>query len=90
MVITHHAPHPLSIHPRYVRNPLNAGFVSDLTPLLQGADLWLHGHVHDSFDYQVGRCRIVANPAGYPSLESGRLELENRRFDAGLVLTLPD
>jgi hypothetical protein len=33
--------------------------------LLPQADLWLHGHVHDSFDYWAG-CRIVANPRGYP------------------------
>jgi len=25
----------------------------------------MHGHVHDSFDYEVGRCRVRANPAGY-------------------------
>jgi hypothetical protein len=33
---------------------------------LQKADLWVHGHVHDSFDYRVGRARVVANPRGYP------------------------
>ena len=68
VVVTHHGPHPLSTHPRYlgVGNRANTGFVSDLTPLLHQADLWLHGHVHDSFDYSdVGRCRVVANPAGY-------------------------
>lgn len=65
-VVTHHGPHPLSIHPRYQGDQINAGFVRDLTPLQQQADLWLHGHVHDSFDYPgVGRCRVVANPAGY-------------------------
>ncbi len=26
----------------------------------------MHGHVHDSFDYLVGACRVVANPRGYP------------------------
>jgi predicted phosphodiesterase len=65
VVVTHHGPHPLSTHPRYVNEPLNAAFVSDLSELLEGADLWLHGHVHDSFSYQIGRCRVVANPAGY-------------------------
>lgn len=91
VVVTHHGPHPLSIHPRYAGNSLNAGFVSDLTPLLGLADLWMHGHVHDSFDYRVGRCRVVANPAGYVrntmvAMGGTRFELENKRFDAGLVL----
>jgi hypothetical protein len=79
VVVTHHAPHPLSIHARFAGHPINAGFVSDLTTLLAGADLWLHGHTHDSFDYRVGRCRVVANPAGYLLQRPGGddAELEN-------------
>jgi hypothetical protein len=65
VVITHHGPHLNSIHPRHAGSQINAGFVSDLTSLLQQADFWLHGHVHDRFDYCVGRCRVVANPTGY-------------------------
>jgi predicted phosphodiesterase len=72
VVVTHHAPHPGSVHPRYqVSNVgqqdalLNAAFVSDATELVEQADLWLHGHVHDSYDYAVGRCKVIANPAGY-------------------------
>lgn len=91
VVVTHHGPHPLSIAPRFVGNALNAGFVSDLTPLMAGADLWLHGHVHDSFDYRVGACRVVANPAGYAMngvVEDSvaRFELENGKFDRKLVI----
>ncbi len=94
VVITHHGPHPLSIHPRYVGNRLNAGFVSDLTPLLFKTDLWLHGHVHDSFDFEVGGCRVVANPAGYTLnrrvvTEGTEFELENGHFDPRLVLDMP-
>lgn len=91
VVISHHGPHPLSVHPRYVGNPLNPGFVSDLSALMPGVDLWLHGHVHDSFDYQVGKCRVVANPAGY-ILNRGEVatpsdfSFENRLFDRRLVL----
>src|SRR6267154_1303029 len=65
VVLTHHAPHPGSIHPRYAGNAVNGAFVSDLTDLVRQADVWLHGHVHDSFDYHVGRCRVVSNPRGY-------------------------
>ena len=91
MVITHHGPHPLSVHPRYAGDPVNAAFVSDLSELLPKADLWLHGHVHDSFDYKVGNCRVVANPLGYPSnLRSvgNAIELvfENRTFGWACVI----
>jgi hypothetical protein len=36
--------------------------------------------VHSSFDYHVGKTRIVCNPKGY-----GR---ENRRFDPALVIDI--
>ena len=26
--------------------------------------LWVDGHTHDSFDYQVDNCRVVCNPRG--------------------------
>lgn len=91
VVITHHGPHPLSVHPRYAGDPTNAAFVSDLSELLRGPDLWLHGHVHDSFDYTVAGCRVVANPRGYPRNASScelekTLTFENLNYQCALVL----
>jgi predicted phosphodiesterase len=67
VVITHHAPSPRSIHPRFAGSPLNACFVSDAQYLLDGghAQLWIHGHTHDSFDYVLNGTRVVCNPRGY-------------------------
>lgn len=67
VVITHHAPSPSSIHPRFAGSPLNACFVSDAEHLLGGerAQLWIHGHTHDSFDYVCKGTRVVCNPRGY-------------------------
>ena len=31
--------------------------------------LWIHGHTHESFDYQIGKTRVVCNPRGYASIE---------------------
>ncbi|MBK9236739.1 MAG: metallophosphoesterase [Rhodoferax sp.] len=95
VVVSHHGPHPLSVHPRYIGNRLNPGFVSDLSDLMPGVDLWLHGHVHDSFDYRVGKCRVMANPAGYMlsrrNLNSiADWQLENAAFDRMCVLDLTD
>src|SRR5690606_35705247 len=91
VVITHHGPHPLSVHPRYSGDATNAAFVSDLSELLKWPQLWLHGHVHDSFDYRVHGYRVVANPRGYPcnagSCERFRyLEFENQNFNPALVI----
>lgn len=67
VVVTHHAPSPQSIPLRFAGSPLNANFVSDAEWLLQGrrARLWIHGHLHDSFDYEVDGTRVVCNPRGY-------------------------
>lgn len=91
VVITHHAPHPLSVHPRYAGDATNAAFASDLTELLQRSDYWLHGHVHDSFDYSVAGCRVVANPRGYArnisSVENVKqLEFENPLFNYACIV----
>jgi predicted phosphodiesterase len=84
VVITHHAPSPRSIHPRFAGSLLNACFVSDLESLL-GADrapLWIHGHTHDSFDYEVKGTRVVCNPHGYT--RSG--VNENPHFDPNFTI----
>lgn len=80
VVVTHHAPHQGSLHPSYAGNPLNPAFVSDLDHLLAAAQpaLWVHGHVHSSFDYRVRATRVVCNPKGYGA--------ENPGFDPTLVV----
>jgi predicted phosphodiesterase len=67
VVITHHAPSPKSIHPRFNDSLMNACFVSDAERLIDGkrARLWIHGHTHDSFDYVVNGTRVLCNPRGY-------------------------
>ena len=84
VVITHHAPSPRSIHPRFAGSPLNACFVSDLEWLAGSgrAQLWIHGHTHDSFDYRLGATRVVCNPRGY----SQNGVNENPAFDPFLQL----
>jgi predicted phosphodiesterase len=91
VVVSHHGPHPLSVHPRYEGDIVNAAFVSDLTPLVEQADLWVHGHVHDSFDYHVGKCRVVVNPRGYAKNRRdagvpGEVRWENPGFGPQLVV----
>ena len=91
VVITHHGPHPLSVHPRYVGDITNAAFVSDLSALLRNSKWWFHGHVHDSFDYVVEGCRVVANPLGYARNrrqvgKATELKFENSEFRWACVI----
>ena len=67
VVVTHHLPHWGSVQARWRETASSAGFASDLEALIlkfQPA-LWIHGHTHDSADYQVGATRIICNPRGY-------------------------
>jgi Icc-related predicted phosphoesterase len=67
VVITHHAPSSQSVHPRYAHDLLTPAFASNLESLMDGdrAALWVHGHMHESFDYEVDGTRVVCNPRGY-------------------------
>ena len=91
VVVTHHAPHPGSLAGCFERSGLSPAFVNDLpAEVFRGVDLWVHGHTHDSFDYQVNRpgggtCRVVCNPRGYVRWDG---TLENRVFKPGWVVTV--
>lgn len=86
VVVTHFAPARGSIASQFAGSPLNACFVSDLEEriLRWQPRLWLHGHVHDSFDYTIGATRVVANPRGY----APQGVVENKAFAPGLVLEI--
>ena len=89
VVVTHHAPHRDSLAPRYAADWVSGAFVSEL-PLefFQVPVLWVHGHTHTSFDYRVGRCRVISNPRGY--MLGSRLQTpENEQFAPSLVIELP-
>lgn len=82
VVVTHHAPHRYSIPARRQNGLLSACYASDLSDLMLSGhpDLWVHGHVHDPVDYEIGHCRVVSNPRGYPG--------ETGSFEKGLVIEL--
>ena len=84
VVITHHAPSRQSIHARFADSMLNACFVSDAAHLAGSARarLWIHGHTHDSFDYDCQGTRVVCNPRGYAKAGVN----ENPRFDPDFIV----
>src|SRR5215472_72491 len=86
VVITHHAPSRQSIHPRFADSLLNACFVSAAERLVDGsrAQLWVHGHTHDSFDYVLNGTRVVCNPRGYARNGVN----ENPRFNANFLVEI--
>jgi len=94
VVITHHAPHPLSVHARFATHRANGGFVSNLEEMMGAAALWIHGHTHNSFDYTVKGTRVVCNPRGYVFVKKApdgavlAVKAENAEFDPALTVTV--
>ncbi len=84
VVITHHAPSPKSIDARFQGDELNPAFATNLDWMIEEYQpaLWIHGHMHDSVDYTIGRTRIVCNPRGYFP------DQLNPRFDPGFVVEI--
>ena len=67
IVVTHHSPTPKSISEHFEDDILNASFCSNLEWMIikYKPNLWIHGHIHDKFDYWIGDTRIICNPRGY-------------------------
>ena len=86
VVVTHHGPSALSVAPQFVNDPLTPAFTSHLDDHVRNADLWIHGHTHASFDYSIGKCRVVANPRGYSYYKD--LHPENPQFDPRKVVEI--
>jgi Icc-related predicted phosphoesterase len=85
VVITHHAPSPSSIHEKYANDSLmNGNFYSNMDQFILDnpqIQLWVHGHMHDPFDYGVGGTRVVCNPRGYVQYEQRAQEFEIKYID---------
>lgn len=88
LVITHHTPSSLSIPQRGQPLKLDPAASRNVELLTLSANLWVHGHIHESSDYTIGACRVICNPRGRqvknPRDPNGRYE--NLRFNPSLVI----
>ena len=73
VVVTHHCPSEKSCHPRFAGSLLNPAFASNLEWMMgdDRVDLWIHGHTHNAYDYNINGTRLICNPRGYPREPSG-------------------
>lgn len=69
IVVMHHGPTELSLHPNYKRHNLNAAYASRVfqTHLEYGNEYKgiIHGHIHHTLNYNYCGTPIMANPRGY-------------------------
>ena len=74
VVVGHHSPSELSVHPKYKDDYLiNGAYRSNLEEFILDHPeiaLWTHGHTHEDFDYTIGSTRVVCNPRGYVGHEA--------------------
>ena len=68
VVVSHHLPSKLLSAEKYEGDSLNPFFYTDYTKLIEKFErtrLWVCGHTHNRYDFQIGACRMVCNPLGY-------------------------
>lgn len=70
IIVSHHCPSYMSVHPKYKNDILNPCFATELgnhiLAMPKPPKLWIHGHTHEEFDYMIGDTRIICHPRGYP------------------------
>ena len=73
IVMTHHAPIPDAIPPKYQGNDLSPAFASDLREQIKKwrPDVWVWGHTHHSMQTILGRTLLVSAQRGYIGVEPG-------------------
>ena len=73
VVVTHHAPSPLSLDVGHRPSSLDPCYASNLDALVAGSDavLWIHGHTHHCCDYRLGGTRVINNGHGYGGENAG-------------------
>ena len=81
VIITHHGCSSKDIIEKYKNHILNASFISEYDNFIlkhKNIKYWIHGHLHNSSDYVIGKTRIICNPLGYNN--------ENPNFNNNLIL----
>lgn len=85
VVITHMGFHAEAIRRGFEHDPISAAYTS--ADPIEGADLWIYGHTHESRDFRTGATRVVSNAKGYGPWRAGE-SWENPHFDPTLTIEI--
>ena len=74
VVVTHHAPSHQSVCPGFEGHYMNPAYCTPLDRMIEmlEPDYWIHGHLHCTNDYYIGKTNILSNPRGYFGHELNR------------------
>ncbi|WP_449441121.1 serine/threonine protein phosphatase [Pseudomonas migulae] len=70
IVVTHHCPVPEVAGEKHDGH-LSAAYTNRWHSLLSMVDVWIFGHTHRAIDIELGGCRLISNPRGYPQEFTG-------------------
>ncbi|KQT20880.1 phosphoesterase [Chryseobacterium sp. Leaf404] len=67
VVVTHHAPSLKSVPEHFQTDPVTSAYASNLENFIELHQplYWIHGHIHTSSRYKIGKTEIISNPHGY-------------------------
>lgn len=67
IVITHHAPSIKSVPLKFKEDVVSSAYASDLEEMIlkYQPNFWIHGHIHEPLEYEIGKTKIICNPHGY-------------------------
>ena len=84
IIITHYLPSWKCVQPQWVNAKDNCFFVCDIEDLIlkHKPQLFVNGHTHCSYDFLLGKTRMVCNPYGYEGYE------KNSQFIMDLVVEI--
>lgn len=83
VVITHHMPSELCIDDKYKGDLSNCFYVCNMEQLIEDKNpaLWISGHTHTAYDFNIKKTRLICNPFGY-------LHEKNTGFNENLIVEL--
>lgn len=79
VIVTHMLPSFISVPKQFRGSPTNCFYVSECLDIIEAfmPRMWIHGHTHESWDYNLGKTRIFCNPYGYKSVsENGFFRIQ--------------
>ena len=87
VVISHHAPSYKSVSEEFKGDTINGAYATELFEdiMQHNPEVWIHGHTHNSFNYNIGKTNIICNPRGYHT-ESG--QYLNKEFNSELLINV--
>jgi len=82
VVVTHMGFHAEAVRRGFEHDLISSAYTSRAP--VEGADLWVYGHTHESRDFRAGLTRVISNAKGYGPWRAGET-WENPHFDPNLI-----